>query len=295
MIRTNRELVDACISVAEHYKTLYVRGCFGAPMTEKNKERYSNNHSYNKQLARTKMIQAATEDTFGFDCVCLIKGLMWGWNGDKNKTYGGAIYKSNNVPDKNADGMIAICKDVSKDFSKIELGEALWMKGHIGVYIGNGLAVECTPSWTNNVQITAVANIGTKTGYKSRKWTSHGKLPFIEYIKEHKEEVVKDKPAFSVKEWQTAATKDGFKFPKYGIDGKWGSECASVAEKAICKKRVTYKYPALTKLVQKTVGVTVDGKFGSKTRDAVIAYQNRNGLTSDGQVGPKTWKKMLGV
>ena len=57
------------------------------------------------------------------------------------------------------------------------------MKGHIGIYIGNGLAVECTPAWKNKVQITAVGNIGKKTGYNTRTWTNHGKLNFIKYEK----------------------------------------------------------------------------------------------------------------
>lgn len=45
------------------------------------------------------MINAASADTFGFDCVCLIKGVLWGWHGDKNAVYGGATYTSNGVPD----------------------------------------------------------------------------------------------------------------------------------------------------------------------------------------------------
>lgn len=39
------------------------------------------------------------------------------------------------------------------------------MPGHWGMYIGDGLAVECTPIWDNGAQITAVQNIGTKAGY----------------------------------------------------------------------------------------------------------------------------------
>lgn len=70
-------------------------GCFGAPMNAANKKRYCNNHSYNKQATRQKMIMAASADTFGFDCVCLIKGLLWGWNGNASKTYGGAGYAIN--------------------------------------------------------------------------------------------------------------------------------------------------------------------------------------------------------
>lgn len=175
------EFVKKLKDVAENYKTLYVMGCFGAPMTAKNKTRYCNNHSYNKQAKRTQLIQAASEDTFGFDCVCLIKGILWGWNGDKSKNYGGAGYAINGVPDIGADQMIKVCSGVTTDFSNIEVGEAVWCSGHIGVYVGDGLAVECTPAWKNRVQTTAVRNIGTKSGYNARTWTKHGKLPYIQY------------------------------------------------------------------------------------------------------------------
>lgn len=95
--------------------------------------------------------------------------------------------------------------------------------------------------------------------------------------------------------WQKAAIKDGFKFPKYGADGNWGSECESVAKKAVCKKRITYKYKNLTKTVQNAVGVEEDGKFGNSTVTAVKKYQKRNNLTADGVVGINTWKKIVGV
>lgn len=181
MMKSN-EFVNKLIDIARNYKTLYVMGCFGAPMTDANKARYCNHTSYNKKSARQKMIKAATADTFGFDCVCLIKGVLWGWNGDKTKTYGGAKYASNGVPDIGADTMFSRCTEKSADFSEIEVGEAVWCSGHIGVYIGDGLAVECTPSWQNKVQITAVKNIGAVKGYNARKWTKHGKLPYIEYV-----------------------------------------------------------------------------------------------------------------
>ncbi len=183
MIKTGKELAEAVKKIATSYKTLYVMGCFGAPLNAANKKRYCTNHSYNKQPARTAMINAASADTFGFDCVCLIKGVLWGWNGDKNAVYGGAKYEEKNsgVPDIDCNDMMNRCSEISTDFSKIEVGEALGMQGHIGVYIGDGLAVECTPSWKNCVQITAVANIGNKSGYNARRWTRHGKLPYITY------------------------------------------------------------------------------------------------------------------
>lgn len=102
--------------------------------------------------------------------------------------------------------------------------------------------------------------------------------------------------SISVSEWQKAAVADGFKFPKYGCDGKWGSECEVVAKKVVCKKRVlSYKYCSLTKLIQRVVGVTADGKFGSGTKAAVVIWQKEHGLTADGEVGRNTWKKLLGV
>ena len=78
MIRTGKELAETVKKIATSYKTLYVMGCFGAPLKAEHKERYCKNCSYNKQPVRTAMIKAASADTFGFDCVCLIKGVLGG-------------------------------------------------------------------------------------------------------------------------------------------------------------------------------------------------------------------------
>lgn len=99
----------------------------------------------------------------------------------------------------------------------------------------------------------------------------------------------------AVKEWQTAAIADGFKFPKYGADGVWGAECESVAKAAVCKKRLIYTNRSLTKIVQRKVGVKADGMFGKDTDRSVRNYQKANRLAVDGCVGINTWKKILGV
>ena len=122
----NKEFVSRLIRIATEDKTLYVMGCFGAPMTNSNKKRYSQNHPYNKQVARTKMINSATEDTFGFDCSGLIKSVLWGFSADKSKKYGGAKYESNGVLDLSADTIIEKCNP-SADFSTIKVGEAVWV------------------------------------------------------------------------------------------------------------------------------------------------------------------------
>ena len=180
---TNIEFVEK-LHKAVNSKTLYVLGCFGAPLNASNKTRYTNNYASNRAEPRKTDIMNASFDTFGFDCVCLVKGILWGWNGDTTKTYGGADYASNGVPDTGIATMLkTYCTDQSKDFSNIEVGEFLVMDGHCGVYIGDGMAIESTPKWKNGVQITEVWNI-KKTSSVGRNWVSHGKLKAVEYIKE---------------------------------------------------------------------------------------------------------------
>lgn len=209
---TNLELVSKCKDIALNYKTVYILGCIGAPMTAANKKRYTGNYAYNAKPARAAKINAATSDTFGFDCVCLIKSILWGWKGDKKLTYGGAKYASNGVPDIGADAMISKCSGVSTDFSKIEVGEAVWLSGHIGVYIGDGLAVECSPAWKDGVQITGVANIAESRAYHNRTWTKHGKLPWITY------EAPKPEP-----KPEPVKKKTVTQLANEVIAGKWGS------------------------------------------------------------------------
>lgn len=41
--------------------------------------------------------------------------------------------------------------------------------------------------------------------------------------------------------------------------------------------------------------MTVDGNFGSLTRQAVVSFQSLHGLTADGVVGPNTWLTLTGT
>lgn len=121
------------------------------------------------------------------------------------------------------------------------------------------------------------------------------KFPYIAEEVNKRLGIEKENVSVSVIEWQKAAISDGFSFPKYGADGKWGAECESVAKKSIVKRRNGYMYKNLTKIVQKVVGAEIDGLCGIKTENAIKAYQKNNGLSVDGCVGINTWKKILNV
>ena len=171
---------------------------WGWPATAKMIQRATTQGS-NAKTNRQWLPQAnAIKDKgFLFDCVGLIKGILWGWDGDLSRTYGGAGYACNGVPDYDAKKMIDCCREVSTDFSDIVPGEAVWMDGHIGVYVGEGLVVEATPKWRGGVQRSTLANTaGSKTlpgTAGARTWTKHGKLPWVDYTARETEKSAKEK------------------------------------------------------------------------------------------------------
>lgn len=165
---------------AEASPSCYVRGAFGAVANDTNKKRYKNALN----LTRFKKIDATPSNGFFWDCSGLSKGIFWGWNGDTSKIYGGAVYKSNGVPDYNDASLLPLLRDVSTDFSYIIPGECVWIKGHVGIYVGDGVVVESSSDFSCRVQKTGLDNTGHTVNGKSRKWTKHGKFPWVEYESE---------------------------------------------------------------------------------------------------------------
>lgn len=271
MIETARELAIAAKGVANNYKTIYMKGAFGAPVTESLiKEKTGQYPSWYTAERQKTFRSLIGKGYFAFDCICLVKALLWNWVGDPKKEYGGATYEANGVPDEDTEVMISLCKGVTTDFTAIEVGELLWMKGHVGIYIGDGLAVECTTAWKNCVQITAVHNIGKKTGYNGRKWTKHGKLPYVSYPAEAKPE-------------ESVAT---VKLPVL----KRGDKGASV--KALQLLLIGNGY-RMTDASGKVYGA--DSSFGGATERAVEAFQSAKKLKEKKEVGAETWAALLGV
>ncbi len=170
ILYTNAEYAEELLKIGRTQSTYYAWGAFGAPATVKYKNRY-------------KVPMSLSPDTFLFDCSGFAyKALPWGFNCDSSRTYGGATYKKEGFEALETNNILALCSDVSTDFSNICVGEVLYMPSHVGIYIGNGRAIECTSKWTCGVLVSEVTNrkIATGNQYK-RTWKKHGKLPFISY------------------------------------------------------------------------------------------------------------------
>lgn len=165
----NKQFAEKALMVAAQ-KTLYVKGGFGLVLNKSGKARAIASYDYNKK--RADMINAASNDTFAFDCCGLVKGILWGFDANTKKVYGGAEYKSNGVDDLNEKGLFNQCTNISDDFSTATEGDFLYMSGHCGIYIGGGKVVESSPAWANGVQITKLTD---------RKWKAHGRLKYITY------------------------------------------------------------------------------------------------------------------
>ena len=118
------------------------------------------------------------------DCVNLVKAILNGYN-VYNNTIGYYQRDLSNTGDCTEAELLAQCTDVSQDFSKLSnKAEILYMKGHIGVYLGQIIedkynVVECTKSFGGGVVYSWVDADGVrrsqKGGLKNGKWTHHGK------------------------------------------------------------------------------------------------------------------------
>lgn len=253
---TNTEFVNKLLEVRK-YNTKYAKGTFGQRATDSLIDQKAKQYPKWYDDKRVRDLKATPDDTRVFDCCGLGKAVLW--------DFPNVVYESNGVPDLSDATMWDACKEKSNDFSKIELGEVLWIKGHVGFYIGNGKAIECTANWSGNVQITAVANIGKIAGFNSRKWTGHGKLKYITYNASSNSS---DKPKV-----------DYSKFP-------------------ILKKGSRGTYVRILQELLVAHGYNpngIDGIFGNGCLNAVKKFQsentdiNGNKLVVDGCVGQKTW------
>ena len=196
------------------------------------------------------MASSGTE--YAFDCVGLIKAYLWGGHGNP---------KYNAKQDKSANGMLSASKVKGKIKTMPErVGLLVHMSGHIGVYVGNGYVIECTPSKKFAKQNHGGGGV-CKTKLSDRKWTSWCECPYITYEE----------------------TKKGYTgtFPSLGLKGYLRK-----GDKGTNVKR-------LQEFLNWCINakLTVDGSFGPATLTAVKNYQKTYGLTVDGYFGKASLNK----
>ena len=83
------------------------------------------------------------------------------------------------MPDIGADQMYRTAAEKGPISTMPEIpGLAVWHQGHIGIYIGNGYAIEAMGTRYGVV----------KTQVAARSWTHWLKIPYINYIEETEED-----------------------------------------------------------------------------------------------------------
>lgn len=182
---TNLEFVEKVLQVRAEVPTVYALGMWGQRITKSiiaQKAKQLPRWYTPAKIKQLESFASLANPVYGFDCIGLIKGILWGFSADATSKTGGAKYASNGVKDIGADGAIlSHCLNVSSDFSSIVVGEVVWIKGHIGVYVGNGQVVECSPKWANGVQFSNLGNLNGYAHGNFRVWTKHGMLEYLDY------------------------------------------------------------------------------------------------------------------
>ena len=207
------------------------------------------------------------------DCVGLIKGYQWTNGGQgviesigTDKTFS-SKYGGHGCPDKSANGMFSYARSKGCAWGTMDTlpevpGIALRFDGHVGVYVGNGYAVE-----------ERGFNYGcVRTRVRDRKWTHWYQLPFVDYgdaVFTGGSGVKADTPASEytlgtrtlkkgskgtdVKALQEFLMQLGYALPKYGADGEFGTETEAALKK-----------------LQAKAGIKQDGVYGSETHQALL-------------------------
>lgn len=212
MAYTN-ELLVAFAKNVQKLPTKYMWGTYGNKITESlisaKKKQYPNNYS----SSRVNALKTKIGSTYGCDCSGLIKWFLM-TNGGKSYT---PKYRS--AYDLGTTGLYNKAPEKGKINTLPEIpGLAVYKKGHVGIYIGNGKVIECTLSSRGDGVVYS--------DLKDYGWTHWLKIPNITYVE---------------------SKKSTNEVAKEVILGKWGNG----AER---RKRLTaagYDYIAVQKQVNK--------------------------------------------
>ncbi len=144
----------------------YVWGTFGDVLTpallDYKEEQYPDGVGSYKGFIEEHWLGARTTD-----CVGLVKG--YGWLNPESLEL---EYDTNGMPDVGANQMYYASEDSGPIDSLPEVpGVAVWMDGHMGVYIGDGEVIEAMGTHYGVV----------KTQLDERGWTNWFRIPYINY------------------------------------------------------------------------------------------------------------------
>lgn len=173
---TVKDLIAVLEATVTAANDVYAKGCYGQKLTRALLNAKRNQSKTMKAWYDAQSIQNSDKSNYeylltklgyqGYDCVCAIKGILWGSRPGKCGTY-----KSNSVPDVTADGMFRWCTGVTSDLTKMKAGMCIWMKGHVGVVADKSTVYETSPKTGKLV----------KRSVKMQPWKKVGYLPWVDY------------------------------------------------------------------------------------------------------------------
>ena len=151
-----------------------------------------------------------------FDCIGLIKCFIWNdYSSSNSKFYG------KTCPDWNCEQFFKNAKEKGPINEIPEIpGLIVYQKGHVGVYIGDGVVIESTAAFDKKVLKSYFK--GEHKGLPKRTtWTHWFKMNYLTYVKENP-----SKPIVTIKTIEEIA--------KEVLEGKWsnGDKRKSKLEKA---------------------------------------------------------------
>lgn len=210
MSYTNTGLVEFAKRTVQEGNWVYLMGSIGNYLTAdflRQKASMNQHNWYTQSKVNDIEKVLRTGKTYRcVDCIGLIKCYYWGDYRQGNASG----YKPGT--DVSADYMYRIATEKGSIQTIPEIpGLAVWMPGHIGVYIGNGKVIESTP---NKKYAKYEHNLGgpCETYLQGRGWTHWLKIPYITY------EETTEMAGAAVVTWRNPVNMDKV-FSQY--EGKW--------------------------------------------------------------------------